>query len=153
MWICKLFLAIVCKPYHWSKFLNTRNRSFKMKFKGVSFRNLPFCSLMHSLCRNGNIPLWGKCISHHDNQNYFPHYPHHYLHHRNQIYKSCFPNNDYFLKYSHRYWEDISCGTVNNAVQGGWNPEVWPWWGYSVIYKATREKFPCINLRELSSST
>ena len=50
-----------------------------------------------------------------------PPYPDHNSHHRNQIYKSCFPIIDYFLNYIYCYREELSCpsGTVNNAVQRG----------------------------------
>ena len=54
---CKLFLAIVCNSYDWSKSFNTENHPLKMAFKYILFRKLTFCRLMHSRCESENIPM------------------------------------------------------------------------------------------------
>ena len=63
MWeSCKIvnFLAIVFNSCDLSKSFNTKKRPFKVQFKCILLRRRPSCRFMHSLCKNENIPLWGK---------------------------------------------------------------------------------------------
>ena len=38
----------------------------------------PFCRFMHSLCKNENIPMWGKHLVHKKSKSFLP-YPDDYL--------------------------------------------------------------------------
>ena len=40
--------------------LTQKNTLFKMEDKCILLRKRPSCRLMHSLCKNENIPMWGK---------------------------------------------------------------------------------------------
>ena len=43
-----------------SKSFNTKKHPFKVQFKCILLRRRPSCRFMQSLCKNENIPLWGK---------------------------------------------------------------------------------------------
>ena len=42
--------------------LTQEKHPFKMEFQYIKIllRKRPFCRFMHSLCKNENIPMWGK---------------------------------------------------------------------------------------------
>ena len=44
----------------WSKSFNTKKHAFKVECKCTLFCKWPSCRFMHSLCKNENIPMWGK---------------------------------------------------------------------------------------------
>ena len=40
--------------------LTQKKHPFKVECKCILLRKLPSCRFMHSLCKNENIPTWGK---------------------------------------------------------------------------------------------
>ena len=42
------------------KSFNIKIHPFEMEFKYILSRKRPFSRFMHSLCKNENIPMWGK---------------------------------------------------------------------------------------------
>ena len=72
---CKLFLAIVCNSYDWSKSLNTKKKTpFQNGVLYILLRKQPFFKFMHSLCENENICICGESTLTHNKRKCFPLY-------------------------------------------------------------------------------
>ena len=52
-----LFASLMTGPF------NTWQHPLKMELKYILIRRLPFCRFMHFMCKNENIPIWGKRIA------------------------------------------------------------------------------------------
>ena len=53
-------MAIVFNSCDWSKYFNTKKHPFKVECKCILLRKRSSCRFTHSLCKNENIPMWGK---------------------------------------------------------------------------------------------